>query len=141
MPVNKLPSFGNIPVGGLVALADTSLTTVFTAGVDGAIVEAIEISSTATNIVELQLFIGNGVTDAVAGLIQVAAGTGSLAAARFPLNPLSLGGVFERWVAKDGAGNSYLNMPAGWTIKAQCGTTPTAGVVNVVVIGATYTTP
>lgn len=76
MAASNVPTFAKTPTiaWGTITAANTNrdgtgtVTTVFTAGADGAIVQRIRASSLGTNVVSvLRLFINNGSTNATAG--------------------------------------------------------------------------
>jgi hypothetical protein len=112
----------------------TSLKGILTGGANGTRIESISIATDEAGANDLMLFIDDTSTDHPVGHIDIPANSGTDGSTEAVSGFVNLS-----WLLVDVNGNKYINIPAGFRLKAKMRVTVTATeTVNVVVFASDY---
>lgn len=126
MAANKEPIFiGNIS-GKITELSDTTETDIFVSdSVESTRVDVLAVSTDDTADKDLVILFHDGTASRKAATVKIPL-TSGLTNALAAVNVLG-SSMLAAHVQADASGNTFLNLPPGWSIKAQEAAAPTSG--------------
>ena len=126
MAANTDPIFIGQIIGAITELSDTTETVVFPGdATESTRVDVLAVSTDDTADKDLVLLFFDGTASKKAATIKIPL-TSGLTNALASVNVLA-SSMLAAHVMADAAGNTYLNLPPGWSIKAQEAAAPTSG--------------
>lgn len=126
MAANKEPIFIGGITGKITELSDTTETAVFSGdATESTRVDVLAVSTDDTANKDLVLLFHDGAAGKKASTVSIPANAGNTNAIA-PVNLITHAQMAPH-VVVDAAGNKYLNLPPGWSIRAAEAAAPTAG--------------